>query len=315
MAPIELQTLVEKIVRQVLQELQVGNQRPVHRSQKGVESPGGLPQPMAVANWKMNFPAGADPASVDVRVLLEDFLTCLSTAPLEEIQAIICPPASLLYPLAETASKRFSNIELGAQNLHPAASGAHTGELSAALLKAAGAQWVIVGHSERRAAGETDTDIAEKLGSAIKGGLGAILCVGETLEQRRRKSTFRVLRLQLEAALNRGVRPRRPENLAVAYEPVWAIGTGVKALREQIVEATAFCRETIARVYTYADAKRIRILYGGSVNPANTAEIMSVEEVDGLLVGGASLKGGSFADIVTESAREYARKIEALKAK
>lgn len=305
MAFVDMEELVEAVVKQVLQKLSLqGAGALVDAEKKGS-------MPLVAANWKMNFPAHFQSEKGDLSKALDDFSTCLSLAPLEKAQTVVMPPSSLLYPLNEVFKKHGLDVQLGAQDMHPAASGPHTGELSGLLLRAAGAEWVIVGHSERRAAGESDEVVAEKLDSVLEQGFGAILCVGETLKQRRDGSTFRILRLQLSAALSRVVSWRLdPGCFAVAYEPVWAIGTGENATTDQISEAAAFCRQMVAEAFDYNVAKRVRILYGGSVKPGNTAGIMRLADVDGVLVGGASLDGESFGEITSEVVRESVRKAE-----
>ena len=306
MAFVEMEELVEAVVKQVLQSLRLQDPGELVDAQKKGS------MPLVAANWKMNFPAHFQNEKSDLSKALDDFSNCLSLAPLKQAQTVVMPPSSLLYPLNEAFRKHGLDVQLGAQDMHPAPSGPHTGELSGSLLRVAGAEWVIVGHSERRAAGESDEVVAEKLGSVLEQGFGAILCVGETLKERRDGSTFRILRLQLSAALSRVVSWRLDPGLfAVAYEPVWAIGTGEKATTEQISEAAVFCRQTVAQTFDYNVAKRVRILYGGSVKPGNTAQIMRVTDVDGVLVGGASLDGDSFAEITSEVVRESLRKTEA----
>jgi triosephosphate isomerase len=173
------------------------------------------------------------------------------------------------------------------------------------LVRSVGGAWAVVGHSERRAAGERDDDVKAKLQATLGGGLGAILCVGETGRERQDRATFRILRRQLTAALApTALQPPEPERLAVAYEPVWAIGTGVTATMEQIAEAVAFLRQLLGETYGFPRARKLRILYGGSVTADSAKEICAVPGVDGLLVGGASLDGKSFRRIVEAAAAQ-----------
>lgn len=303
MPSLDLDKLVETVLREVLQHLgeDAVPSGAGHRS-SGFTS--GELLPLVAANWKMNFPRHEREAQNGLSTALDDYLASLADAPLSRAQTVLVPPATLLCPLREAVKKSALHVGLGAQNVHPSPSGAHTGELSVGLLKAAGASWTLVGHSERRAAGESPDEVGEKMEAALGGGLGVILCVGETLQERRSGSTFRVLRLQLSAALSHArTWSLEPSKLAVAYEPVWAIGTGEKASVDQIAEAAGFCRKMLAEAFDYNVAKRVRVLYGGSVKPQNTAEVMSADDVDGVLVGGASLEGGSFGEIVGEVVR------------
>jgi triosephosphate isomerase len=196
-------------------------------------------------------------------------------------------------------------VALGAQNLYPEAQGAFTGEHSAAMLQDAGARYVILGHSERRALlHEDDGFICRKLTVALAAGLRPILCVGEQLAQRRDGATFRVLRNQLDLALS-GIRPPTPDpgELAVAYEPVWAIGTGQNATAAQAQEAMAFLRDRLAERFGRGFAERVRLLYGGSASPDNAGELAVLPDVDGFLVGGASLDAGKFARMAEATAQ------------
>jgi triosephosphate isomerase len=209
---------------------------------------------------------------------------------------VICPPFVDLPAAAEAA--RGTNIEIGAQNMHWAAEGAYTGEVSAGMLVAAGCQWVIVGHSERRHYfGETEESAFKKLCAALGAGLKPIYCVGERLPEREAGKTHEVLDRQIRGcAWN--LTPEQFQGIAIAYEPVWAIGTGKVATPEIAASAHAFIRERVGEKFGAAAADVCRILYGGSVKPDNVSGLMAQDEIDGALVGGASLDAVSFAAIV-----------------
>jgi triosephosphate isomerase len=237
---------------------------------------------LAAGNWKMN---GLAAALAEVETLI-----ALNPAPLCEV--LLCPPATLLAQMAHAA--RGSSLALGGQDCHQAAAGAHTGDISAAMLRDAGASYVILGHSERRADhAETDTLIKAKAKAALAAGLIPILCIGETLAQRDAGETLAVIGTQLDGSL-----PDDAATLVVAYEPVWAIGTGRTPTLAQIAEVHAFLRGRLETLIG-AKASGIRILYGGSVKPANASEIFALPDVDGALVGGASLKAADFSAIIT----------------
>ena len=236
---------------------------------------------LAAGNWKMNG------LKADGIALAKDLAACASGEILG-CELLLCPPATLLLSIAETLTR--SSIALGAQNCHDQPKGAHTGEISAAMLKDAGCAYVILGHSERRAEqGESDAIVHAKIEAARAAGLATILCVGETLAQRDSGQALDVVARQLEASLPKGL---EPSELAVAYEPVWAIGTGRTPTPAQVAEVHAHirtCLGTLAR-----DPLNTRILYGGSVKPDNAQALMSVANVDGALVGGASLIAADF---------------------
>ncbi|MFH2005491.1 MAG: triose-phosphate isomerase [bacterium] len=282
MPELDVKELVELVARQVLERLGHPSAQP--------GAPGGdTRNPLIAANWKMNASKDELPAYV---------AELAATGP--GVDVLVLPPSVLLPGVrAELARAGRPDIAVGAQDLHWEAQGAHTGELSGSLLREVGARWTLVGHSERRAAGETDDQVRRKLHAGLDAGLAVMLCVGELAQERRTGATFRVLRSQLLAALgDTALQPPDPPRLAVAYEPVWAIGTGLVATLEQIQEAAAFVRRVIAELYDWNRARRIRVLYGGSVNASNAAEVMSAPDVNGLLVGGASLSGRSFREIV-----------------
>jgi triosephosphate isomerase len=205
-------------------------------------------------------------------------------------EVLICPPATLLRPMAEALSG--TAVRVGGQDCHAKAGGAHTGDISAEMLKDAGAAAVIVGHSERRSDhGERDEDVRRKAEAALRAGLLAILCIGETLGQRQAGLAYEVNTRQLSGSLPRNA---APANLVIAYEPVWAIGTGLTASPSDIAEMHCRLRAQLAA----ADLEAVRLLYGGSVKSANAKEILAIADVDGALVGGASLKAADFLGII-----------------
>ena len=243
-------------------------------------------RPLVAANWKMNKLRG------DAAEFLDAFVP--RAAALDGVDVTICPPFTALGVTVERCAG--TGVGVAAQNMYFEESGAFTGEVSAAMLADAGVGGVVLGHSERRALfGESDDDLARKVPVALDAGLVPILCVGETEAQRDADETEDVLRGQVEADLHRVDDSRLPE-LVVAYEPVWAIGTGRTATPEQAQEAVAFVRSLLA-ARSAAAAEAVRILYGGSMKPANAAELMAQPDIDGGLVGGASLEAGAFAAI------------------
>lgn len=240
---------------------------------------------LAAGNWKMN---GLAASLAEARALAKAF-------PQPGCGVCICPPATLLSRLADTLAA--SPISVGGQDCHPAASGAHTGDVSAEMLRDAGATHVILGHSERRADhGETDALVAEKVEAAWGAGVIAIICVGETEAERDAGNTLSVINTQLEGSIPDRV---TSTNTVVAYEPVWAIGTGRTPTLEQIAEVHDTIRATLRQRFGAATAGELPLLYGGSVKPGNAAEIFAVSNVDGGLVGGASLKAADFGGIVS----------------
>lgn len=238
----------------------------------------------AIGNWKMNG-LRADQSEIDALIAAHPDPRC---------GVVICPPATLIADLARKSGD--SNLSIGGQDCHAGASGAHTGDISAEMLADAGAEYVILGHSERRTDhGETDDEIATKVAAAWRAGLVAVLCVGESEAERDAGATLSVLSRQIAGSLPDGADPTRT---IIAYEPVWAIGTGRVAETAQIAEAHRALREDLSKRLGAAAASAIPILYGGSVKPANAAEIFSVPNVDGALVGGASLKAADFGAII-----------------
>ena len=242
-------------------------------------------RPLIAGNWKMN----------GLRASSAEFQAMLAGAPGVAAKAdlLVCPPATLIAAFAEKA--RGSNtIAIGAQDCHPKASGAHTGDLSAEMLADAGASAIIVGHSERRADhGESDVLVRQKTEAVWRAGLTAIVCIGETQQQRDAGQALDICRGQLDLSLPDQA---KADNLVVAYEPVWAIGTGLTPTVGDVQQIHKFIRDFLIARFN-GEGARTRILYGGSVKPSNAAELMAVENVNGALVGGASLKAADFLAI------------------
>ncbi len=244
------------------------------------------PRPLVAGNWKMN---GLRRAETVLHEIAAGYTPGLRIA----TELLVCPPATLLRGFAVAALG--SGVAVGAQDCHPAQSGAFTGDLSAEMLADAGASYVIVGHSERRQYHrEKDADVRAKAEAACRAGLTPIVCVGETREEREAGRTLAVVRRQVRGSL--------PEDasgatLVVAYEPVWAIGTGLTPTAADVAEVHALIRGELRRAVGRAEHGRVRILYGGSVKPANARELLGVEHVDGALVGGASLVAADFLAI------------------
>jgi triosephosphate isomerase (TIM) len=239
---------------------------------------------LAAGNWKMN---GTSADLGQVQALIAAF-------PAPNVDVLICPPATLLAQMA--AVKGAHALALGGQDCHANGSGAHTGDISAQMLHDAGASYVILGHSERRADhGETDQSVALKSVAAQGAGLRAVICIGETLAQREAGETLTIVSDQLAHSTPDGA---DSENTVIAYEPVWAIGTGKIPTLAQIVEVHAAIRADLVARFG-KDGENFRILYGGSVKPSNAADIFALPDVDGALVGGASLKAVDFGAIIT----------------
>lgn len=245
-------------------------------------------QPIIAGNWKM-FKTTAETTE-----FIEQFKPL--AAGVDHCEIVLCPPFTSLGVLAPAIEG--TGIALGAQNMHWEAEGAYTGEISPGMLTGAGCKYVILGHSERREYfAESDEIINRKLKAALAGGLVPILCVGEKLEQREAGTTFQVVKTQLAGGLQE-IAPSDTANIVIAYEPVWAIGTGKTASSADAEEVIAFLRRTVAELYSPDVAAGVRIQYGGSVKPNNAAELMAMPNIDGALVGGASLDPASFAQIV-----------------
>ncbi|MGI5870085.1 MAG: triose-phosphate isomerase [Kiritimatiellia bacterium] len=249
---------------------------------------------LIAGNWKMNK------TSVEGAQLVKEIKTALpcggSMACGKGPEVLVCPP--FLSIAAVAAETQDSCIALGAQNVHWAANGAYTGEVSAAMLKDAGCTHVIIGHSERRQYfGETDGTVNQRTKAAVAAGLVAIVCVGETLAEREAGVTNGVVGRQVQKALE-GLGAADMEKIVIAYEPVWAIGTGKVATDEQAQDVHAFIRAEIAKRFDSTVAEAVRILYGGSMKPGNAAGLLAQKDIDGGLIGGASLDATDFADIV-----------------
>lgn len=242
-------------------------------------------RPLVAGNWKMN---GTRDSLTQIKAMAEGVKGALS----EKVDALICPPATLLY--VSTALCDDSPLLIGAQDCHVKASGAHTGDISAEMIADCFGTHVIVGHSERRTDhAETDAIVNAKAKAAYEAGIVAIVCIGETEAQRKSGETLDVLKVQLAGSLSEEA---TAENTVIAYEPVWAIGTGLTPTADDVREAHAFMRAEL--VSRFGDAgKKMRLLYGGSVKPNNALELMGIENVDGALIGGASLKADDFLAI------------------
>jgi triosephosphate isomerase (TIM) len=247
-------------------------------------------KPFMAGNWKMNGDAG------QVKDFVDNF-----TAPadvVEKRQIVICAPATLLAVWNDYGKKNKPYIQIGAQNAHWAPKGAYTGELSAGMLKEAGCYCCIIGHSERRQYfHETDAEVNKKMNALLGGGLIPIVCVGETLEEREAGKTEQVVSTQVKGSILESAGAGGLSEIVVAYEPVWAIGTGKTATTAQAEEVCAMIRRQLAGALGKEVAERIRILYGGSMKPDNVDELMSQPNIDGGLVGGASLKASDFSRI------------------
>jgi triosephosphate isomerase len=250
-------------------------------------------KPILAGNWKMyKTVADAVRYAKEFRALVKD---------IADVEIVVAPTFTALHSVAEAA--RNSNVIVAGQDLHWDREGAFTGEISAPMLREAGAEYVIIGHSERRTLfGETDAAVNRKTHAAFAADLTPIVCIGETLDQRDQNQTFEVLDRQLNQGLD-GLTAEQLALLVIAYEPVWAIGTGHTATPEQVQEVHAHIRGRLRLWISVEAAERCRIIYGGSVKPDNIAEIARQPDVDGALVGGASLDVRSFTDIVTRGRR------------
>jgi len=242
-------------------------------------------RPLIAGNWKMNG------LRADALALAKGVADGVRSAGWTDREVLVCPPATLLMAVAEAA--KGSGVLVGGQNCHAAASGAHTGDLSAEMLRDAGASHVIVGHSERRTdCGETDAIVRAKAEAAWRGGLLPIVCIGETLAEREAGRALQVLQTQLTGSVPAGATAVK---LVVAYEPVWAIGTGKTPNVAEVAAAHAHIRKVLGGLMP--DAGAVRLLYGGSVKGSNAGELLAAGDVDGALVGGASLKADEFLAI------------------
>ena len=244
-------------------------------------------KPIIAGNWKMNK------TPEEAAQLVRDLVPLVKDA---KCDVVVCTPAvcfAAVKPIIEG-----TNVKLGAQNVHFKASGAYTGELSADMLKASGCEYVIIGHSERRQYfGETDKTVNLRATAAVKAGLKAIICVGEMQEERVDGYTDIIVTYQTQMAL-KGLTAEELDNVVIAYEPVWAIGTGLTATDEQANETIGVIRKAVAAKYGDEVAQKVRIQYGGSMKGSNVKGLMAQPEIDGGLIGGASLKAADFAQVV-----------------
>ncbi len=244
-------------------------------------------KPIIAGNWKMNMTPD------EAKALVSELIPLVKDA---KAEVVVCPPyvdLSVVQPLIAG-----TNIKLGSQSIHWAAKGAFTGEVSADMLKAFGVSYAIIGHSERRQYfGETDESVNARAKAAIATGITPIICVGESLDQREAGETDAFVSGQTVAAL-KDIPAADVEKLVIAYEPIWAIGTGRTATNEQANETIGVVRAAIAGVYGRETAEKVRIQYGGSMNPKNATELMAMPEIDGGLIGGASLKAEDFSKVV-----------------
>jgi len=244
---------------------------------------------IVAANWKMNM------TQAESARFIESFL--LDASDIRDVEIVIIPPFTALARVTDLLEKA-QNVKVGAQNMHWQPNGAFTGEISAALLRDLFVHYVVLGHSERRTLfGETDEIVNKKVRAALEASLRPIVCVGETLAQRDKGQVERTLSSQLRHSLD-GLAEKEMTEIVIAYEPVWAIGTGRNATPQQAEEAHAFIRKTVAKMSDETTADKIRIQYGGSVKPENARDLMTQPDIDGALVGGASLEPRSFAQII-----------------
>ena len=250
-------------------------------------------KPFVAGNWKMNTDNQSGAALAQGLALKSDGIAG------EKVDVMVCPPFVYLQGIINAVSN--SRISVGAQDVYFESNGAFTGEISAAMLKDIGCTYVLCGHSERRhVIGETDELINKKTAAAIAGGLLPILCVGEKKNERQAEQTAEVVTSQLKNGLA-GLSAEKLLAVTIAYEPVWAIGTGLTATPEEAQQVHSLIRKLLCEMYDEQLADEIRILYGGSVKPGNAAELMSQDDIDGALVGGASLKVDDFMEIIEAS--------------
>ncbi|MDD4956549.1 MAG: triose-phosphate isomerase [Candidatus Omnitrophica bacterium] len=255
-------------------------------------------KPIIAGNWKMY-------KDVNEAVELANAIK-RGAYDVDNVEMVVCPPSVDLGEVGEMLSD--SNVGVGGQNCYWEKEGAFTGEVSVHMLKSVGCKYVIIGHSERRKYfGETDETVNLKVKSAIDGGLIPIMCVGETLEEREAGKTMEVVRTQVTGGL-KGFSEAYIDTLIIAYEPVWAIGTGRTATPEQAQEVHAMIRCLLSEMYSEALSDSIRVLYGGSVKPDNVEKLMQEKDIDGGLIGGASLKAESFLDMVKTTSKLYSQK-------
>ncbi|MEO6054689.1 MAG: triose-phosphate isomerase [Chthoniobacterales bacterium] len=250
---------------------------------------------LVAANWKMNMTVGESTS------FIEDFRR--DVAEISNVEIVIAPPFTCIAKVSELLGGS-QKIRLGAQNMHYEMNGAYTGEISAPMLRELFVRYIIVGHSERRQLfGETNAIVCKKVHAALGAELKPILCIGETLEERDAGKEETVLRTQLVESLGT-IDEESFQDIVIAYEPIWAIGTGRTASPDQAQKAHASIRKTLSEIISPASADKTRILYGGSVKPSNARELMSESDIDGALVGGASLEERSFLEIVKAASGE-----------
>lgn len=243
---------------------------------------------LIAGNWKMNKTAG------DGVALTKDIVAEIGR--IGSVDVVLCPPFTALESVAKALEGQ--SVKLGAQNMNPEKNGAYTGEVCAEMLRALFVSHVILGHSERRTYfGDTDAFVNKKVVAALASQLKPILCVGETLAEREAGSTLAVVQRHVESGLA-GVTAEQMAGVIIAYEPVWAIGTGKVATTAQAQEVHAFIRDLLTKLYGAPVAQRVRILYGGSMKPSNAPELLAEKDIDGGLIGGASLEARSFIDLV-----------------
>jgi triosephosphate isomerase (TIM) len=255
-------------------------------------------KPIIAGNWKMykDISEAIELANAIKRGAFE----------VENVEIVVCPPSIDLSEVCEIAVE--SNVGVGAQNCHWEKEGAFTGEISVPMIKSVGCKYVVIGHSERRKYfGETDQTVKKKVAAVIDGGLIPIMCVGETLEEREAGKTMDVVKQQVLGGLE-GLEEGYLEKLVIAYEPVWAIGTGKTATPEQAEEVHGMIRSLLSERFSESFSENCRILYGGSVNPGNVKQLMSEKDIDGGLIGGASLKADSFVEMIKTTSQLYAEK-------
>ncbi|HVS72816.1 MAG TPA: triose-phosphate isomerase [Phycisphaerae bacterium] len=246
-------------------------------------------KPFVAGNWKMNLTAAEAFALIQA--------LAAKSAQFGDTDVAVIPPFVYLGQVKWAIQN--APIQLGAQDVYFEKNGAFTGEISASMLTDVGCKYVLIGHSERRhVLGESDALCNRKLHAAINGGLTAILCIGEKIEERQANKTFHICKTQLTEGL-KNLDKSKANQLVIAYEPVWAIGTGLTATKDQAQEVHAFVRAQLAKIFDHPTADSIRIQYGGSVKASNAAELLSQPDIDGALVGGASLKADEFLAIIT----------------
>lgn len=244
-------------------------------------------KPIIAGNWKMNK------TSAEAVKFIDEIKESVNGT---DVEAVICAPFTALKDLKQAAEG--TDIKIGAQNMHYEESGAYTGEISASMLSEIGVDYVIIGHSERRQYyNETDETVNKKIKKAFESRITPIFCVGETLEQRESDKTKEIVKDQIEKGLE-GLSKENAKEIVIAYEPIWAIGTGKTASSTDANEVIAYIRETIKDIYSEEISEEVRIQYGGSVKPSNVEEIMNESDIDGALVGGASLEAKDFIELV-----------------